>query len=130
MSVIAATQHYKLSGRMKAIVGNIDTKIFLKPTSNSETAVLKYLNTPRLKSEYLQGMQRGDCIISAKLYDQTIDMNRYGVVLGRILDFQLDSPLSASHQQESEKTKHCNHNIDYIDTPFSTGSFIDDNQSL
>ena len=99
MSVIAATQHYKLSGRLKNIVGNIDTKIFLKPTSDSETVVLKYLNLSTLKPAYLQGMQRGDCIISAKLYDQTINKNRYGVVLGRILDFQLDSPLRSSQQQ-------------------------------
>lgn len=101
ISVIAATQHYKLSGRLKTIIGNIDTKIFLKPTTDSEAAVLKFLDIPSLKPEYLKGMNRGDCIISGKLYDQTLDSNRHGVVLGSILDYQLDSIQSEPNLQEN-----------------------------
>lgn len=101
MSVIAATQHYKLSGRLKTIAGNIDTKIFLKPTADSEAAVLKYLNIPGLKSEYLKGMLRGDCIVFGKLYDQMIDMNRHGVVLGRILDYQLNPTSGSDYLHEN-----------------------------
>ena len=87
MSIIAATQHFKLNQRLKTMIGNIDTKLFFRPTSNSEDTVIQYLNHRKLSRDYLMKMERGDCILEGNLYNKSRNTNQHAVIIGHFLDY-------------------------------------------
>ena len=84
ISVIAATQHFKVTKKLKEIIGNIQTKIFLLPATDSITSVLRYLDHPKITPEYLKSMKRGECIIDTTFYSSKSKENEHAVLFGNI----------------------------------------------
>ena len=61
------------------------------------------------------------------VYDQTTNMNRHGVVLGRILDFQLSSLPGTCDQKERLQSEQAMSKEVTVDDVFSSNSYININ---
>ena len=89
IAMVGATQIYRPSGEK---VGNVmrlaDTKLFLKPTLDSEDYVAKALRWGKKQAAYFDRMERGDCIVSGPLYDHFCNRNIQVVLRGQVYKFE------------------------------------------
>lgn len=86
MAFIGATQSYHKKGDpVGDVMDKADTKIFLKPTPDSENDIASALRFTKAEQKRFDFMERGDCIISGKCYSKKSEYNRPAVLSGKIL---------------------------------------------
>lgn len=90
MSVSCATQEYVASRNdtLGSLMGKFRNKMFLSPTSDSETAVASVLGYGSKKKRMFDAMQRGDCIMKMPCYSKAIGQNHYITISGHILSYE------------------------------------------
>ena len=87
ISVLAATQHFNVTKNLKELIGNIQTKIFLHPTSNSISAIQACIGTKKFSIDYFNGMDRGECFIDSTFYSFEMKENKHTVLCGKLAKF-------------------------------------------
>ena len=90
ISFIGATQNYYSSkSKIGDVMAKADTKIFLKPTRDSEHAVASELRWSKNEIDRFDRMERGDCIVKGDLYSRTNRRNCPAIICGKVPTFMI-----------------------------------------
>ena len=85
MSLCAASQDYPARGTdLGTAMGNVPTRVILRPTLNSASAVAEYLNFTKGQRSQLDEMRTGEAIVRAYLYNKSEGRNIQATVRGKI----------------------------------------------
>ncbi|WP_028515312.1 hypothetical protein [Ruminococcus flavefaciens] len=91
ISFYGATQdYYPYNTDLGKVMGKAGVQIFLKPSSNSESLVLAELRYRKSELYRFDGMERGDIIVKANLFNKKLGRNVPTILSGHVDDFIFD----------------------------------------